>query len=69
MSERKKYDPGLVRVGEMLKEKRKALGAEYKTSEHFMNSEILNYLITATGFLHVIWQILNLGKTGSVLKN
>ena len=36
MSERKKYDPGLVRVGEMLKEKRKALGAEYKTSEHFI---------------------------------
>lgn len=31
MSERKKYDPGLAKVGEMLKEKRKALGAEYKT--------------------------------------
>lgn len=31
MSERKKYDPGLVKVGEMLKEKQKALGAEYKT--------------------------------------
>ena len=45
MSERKKYDPGLVRVGEMLKEKRKALGAEYKTSEHFIelrNSELFD---------------------------
>ena len=69
MSERKKYDPGLVRVGEMLKEKRKALGAEYKTSEHLLNSEILNYLITATGFLHVIWQILNLGKIWISIEN
>lgn len=45
MSERKKYDPGLVRVGEMLKEKRKSLGAEYKTSEHFIelrNSELFD---------------------------
>lgn len=36
MSERKKYDPGLVKVGELLKEKRKALGVEYKTREHFI---------------------------------
>lgn len=31
MSERKKYDTGSVKVEKMLKEKRKALGAEYKT--------------------------------------
>lgn len=69
MSERKKYDPGLVKVGEMLKEKRKHWALNIKHENILLNSEILNYLITATGFLHVIWQILNLGKTGSVLKN
>lgn len=36
MSERKKYDPGLIKVGELLIQKRKALGAEYKTREHFI---------------------------------
>ena len=29
MAERKKYDPALVKVGELITEKRKALGDEY----------------------------------------
>lgn len=33
MSERKKYDPGLIKIKEFLK---KALGVEYKTREHFI---------------------------------
>ena len=36
MAERKKYDPGLVCVGELLANKRKALGPKYKTREHFI---------------------------------
>ena len=36
MAERKKYDPGLVRVGELLSNKRKALGSLYKTREQFI---------------------------------
>lgn len=45
MSERKKYDPGLVKVGEILKEKRRALGNEYKTREKFIelrSTELFN---------------------------
>lgn len=36
MAERKIYDPGLIRVGELLSDKRKALGPLYKTREHFI---------------------------------
>ena len=32
MSERKKYDPGLVKVGEMLKEKRNGPMSRFSTS-------------------------------------
>lgn len=31
MAERKKYDPALVKVGELITEKRKALGDAYKS--------------------------------------
>lgn len=36
MAERKNYDPGLVRVGELLSSKRKSLGPLYKTRENFI---------------------------------
>lgn len=36
MAERKKFDPGLQKVGELIKEKRIALGADYKTREKFI---------------------------------
>lgn len=36
MAERKKYDPGLVKVGELISNKRKALGDAYKTREGFI---------------------------------
>lgn len=36
MAERKKYDPGLVCVGELLSTKRKALGPLYQTRERFI---------------------------------
>ena len=36
MAERKKYDSGLIRVGELLSKKRKALGPLYKTRERFI---------------------------------
>lgn len=37
MAERKKYDPGLVKVGELFTEKRKALGTYYKSRESFID--------------------------------
>ena len=37
MAERKKYDPGLVKIGQLLTEKRKALGIEYSTREQFIS--------------------------------
>lgn len=37
MAERKKYDPGLVRVGILLANKRKSLGPLYKTRERFID--------------------------------
>ena len=36
MAERKNYDPGLVRVGELLIKKRKALGKYYNSREQFI---------------------------------
>ena len=36
MAERKKYDPALVKVGELITEKRKALGDAYKSRESFI---------------------------------
>ena len=36
MAERKTYDPGLVKVGELLSRKRKSLGIEYKSREQFI---------------------------------
>ena len=36
MVERKRYDPGLVRVGELITQKRKALGDPYNTREKFI---------------------------------
>lgn len=36
MAERKKYDEKLVRVGELLAAKRKALGKQYKNREKFI---------------------------------
>ena len=36
MAERKNYDPGLVKVGELLSIKRKSLGLEYKSREQFI---------------------------------
>lgn len=36
MAERKQYDPVLVAVGNMLAEKRKALGLPYKNRENFI---------------------------------
>lgn len=69
MSERKKYDTGSVKVEKMLKEKRRGLGNKYKTREKLLNLEVLNCSITTIGSLHVIWQILDLEKAGSVLKD
>ena len=37
MAERKNYDPGLIKVGELLTEKRKSLGLEYTTRERFIS--------------------------------
>ena len=37
MAERKNYDPGLIKVGELLTEKRKSLGIEYTTRERFIS--------------------------------
>lgn len=37
MAERNKYDPRLVNVGQLLMNKRKSLGTEYKTREQFIN--------------------------------
>ena len=36
MSSRKEYDPGLVKIGELLVKKRKALGEAYKSRESFI---------------------------------
>lgn len=36
MAERKNYDPGLVKVGELLIEKRKSLGSDYCSREGFI---------------------------------
>lgn len=36
MSERKEYNPGLVKVGELITKKRKALGYLYKSREDFI---------------------------------
>lgn len=36
MSERDTYDPRLVRVGELLTQKRKALGKDYRSRENFI---------------------------------
>ena len=36
MAERNKYDPGLVKVGELLIEKRKSLGSDYSSREGFI---------------------------------
>ena len=36
MAERKKYDPGLQKVGELIKEKRLALGGGYKSRDNFI---------------------------------
>lgn len=37
MAERQKYDPGLVKIGELITEKRKALGFPYKSRESFID--------------------------------
>ena len=37
MSERKNYDPGLVKVGELFMKKRMALGHPYQTREGFID--------------------------------
>ena len=37
MAERKTLDPGLQQVGELLKEKRKALGTDYNSREKFID--------------------------------
>ncbi len=37
MSERKNYDPGLIKVGELLTQKRKSLGIDYSSRENFIN--------------------------------
>lgn len=45
MSSRKEYDPGLVKIGELLVKKRKALGEAYKSRENFIerrSDEIFN---------------------------
>ena len=45
MSSRKEYDPGLVKIGELLVKKRKALGEAYNSRESFIerrSDEIFN---------------------------
>lgn len=37
MAERQNYDQGLINVGELLMQKRKALGSAYQTREGFIN--------------------------------
>lgn len=37
MAERQKYDPGLVKIGELISKKRKALGYAYKSRESFID--------------------------------
>lgn len=37
MAERKNYDQGLVKIGELITEKRKALGSAYKSRENFID--------------------------------
>ena len=37
MAERQKYDPGLVKMGELITKKRKALGYAYKSRESFLD--------------------------------
>ncbi len=37
MAERRKYDPGLKKVGDLLKDKRKALGLDYSSREQFID--------------------------------
>lgn len=37
MAERQTYDQGLVKVGELLMQKRKALGSAYQTRERFIS--------------------------------
>lgn len=37
MAERKEYDQGLVNVGKLLADKRKALGPLYKSRDYFIN--------------------------------
>ena len=38
MSERKEYDPKLVKVGNLLKQKRIGLGQEYRSREKFLEN-------------------------------
>lgn len=38
MAERQNYDLGLIKVGELLESKRKALGEPYKTRENFISN-------------------------------
>lgn len=37
MAERQKYDPGLIKIGELITQKRKALGYAYKSRESFID--------------------------------
>lgn len=37
MSERKNYDSGLIRIGELISKKRKALGYPYRSRESFID--------------------------------
>lgn len=37
MAERQKYDPGLVKIGELISKRRKALGYAYKSRESFID--------------------------------
>ena len=37
MAERQTFDPGLIRIGELLMQKRKALGLPYQTRESFIS--------------------------------
>jgi len=50
MAERKNFDAGLVRIGNLLTAKRKALGPLYKTRENLLNSEALNFSVVETGY-------------------
>ena len=50
MAERKEYDPRLVKVGELLSNKRKSLGPLYKTREHFIGIRI-NELFAGTDWI------------------